>query len=135
MDCLFCKIAQGEIKGGVVYEDEKVMALLDIQPRALGHTFVIPKEHYTTLLDLPDNLVESLFLAVKKVAEKVKETVLADGLTIGINQGRASGQEVDHLHIHIIPRFKGDRGGSMQSVVSNTPSEKERKIIREKLIL
>ena len=135
MDCLFCKIASGEIKGDIVYQDDKVMALLDIHPRSLGHVFVIPKEHYTTLLDLREDLVEPLFSAVQKVAKKVKEVTGADGLTIGMNQGRVSGQEVDHLHIHIIPRFEGDKGGSIQSVVSNVPSEEDREEIKKKLTL
>lgn len=135
MDCLFCKIVKGEIKGDMVYEDEKTMALLDIRPRSLGHTFVIPKEHYATLIDLPSDLVGPLFETVKKMAIKVKEASLADGLTIGMNQGKASGQEVDHLHIHIMPRFKDDGGGSIQSVVHNASSEEEREEVKRNLTL
>ncbi len=119
MDCLFCKIAKKEISAEVVYEDEAAMAILDIHPRAPGHAFVIPKAHAANLTELPDELIEPLFKAVKKVATLLKDKVKADGITVGINQGRASGQEVDHLHVHILPRFMGDGGGSVQSVVNN----------------
>ena len=113
-----------EIPAEVVYEDGTAFAIADIHPRAPGHTFVIPKQHYATFTEMPDELVGPLFEAVKKVAILLKDRVKADGITIGINQGRASGQEVDHLHIHILPRFVGDGGGSIQSVVNNPPKGK-----------
>jgi len=133
MDCLFCKIAKREMGADVVYEDEKAMAILDINPRTPGHVFVIPKMHVENLLDLPEVEVETLFLAVKATLKKVIEKLKADGATIGINQGKISGQEVAHLHIHIMPRFEGDGGKSVQSVVNNPPENKEE--IKNKLIL
>lgn len=119
MDCLFCKIARKEIPAEVVYEDEAAMAIADIHPRAPGHVFVIPKQHCANFTEMPDELIAPVFAAVKKTAMLLKDKVKADGMTIGINQGRASGQEVDHLHIHILPRFMGDGGGSIQSVVDS----------------
>lgn len=123
MDCLFCKIGKKEIPAEMVYEDENSFAILDIHPVAPGHTMVIPKAHAQNLLDLPQGEVKPLFEALKLVLHKVSSALHPDGFTIGINQGAVSGQAVDHLHIHIIPRFIGDRGGSVHSVVQNAPSE------------
>lgn len=133
LDCLFCKIVAGEIPAKKVYEDKAVLAFLDIEPRAPGHTMVIPKIHGANLLELPDSSVKPLFSAVKKVTKSVVEAVRADGATIGINHGRASGQEVGHLHVHIIPRFNGDGGGPIQAIVQNFPKESLDEI-RDKII-
>ncbi|MGC9968466.1 MAG: HIT family protein [Minisyncoccia bacterium] len=122
-DCIFCKIAAKESPAYVVYEDEHAIAFFDITPSAPGHTMVIPKAHAPNFLELPDAEVAPLFAAVKKVAELVVRKLGADGATVGINQGRASGQYVDHLHVHIIPRWKGDGGSAVQSVVNNKPKE------------
>jgi histidine triad (HIT) family protein len=118
-NCLFCKIIDGKIPAMVVYENDDVLAFLDIEPRALGHTLIIPKHHSSNIVDLPELLVAPLFSAVKAVANLLISRLGAEGLTIGINQGQASGQVVDHLHVHLLPRFSGDGGGSVQSVVSS----------------
>jgi histidine triad (HIT) family protein len=123
MDCLFCKITKKEIAAKVVYEDKETLAFLDIQPRATGHTIVIPKTHAENIIDLNDENIEPTFLTVKKITGILKNALKADGFTIGINHGRISGQAVDHLHIHIIPRFKNDGGGSIHTVVNNPPEE------------
>jgi histidine triad (HIT) family protein len=115
--CLFCDIAAKKIKANILYENDQVLAFLDVLPRTTGHTLVIPKIHAPNLLELPDEAVGPLFLAVKHVGEMLKKGLQPDGITIGINQGRASGQEVDHLHVHLMPRWQGDGGGSIQSVV------------------
>ena len=116
-ECLFCKIAAKEIPSKVTYEDEHAVAFLDIHPRAEGHTVVIPKYHAATLIDLPNDEAAALVAAVKRVDEKLVAEIKPDGMTIGINQGRAGGQEIDHLHVHLIPRSHGDGGGSIQSIV------------------
>jgi histidine triad (HIT) family protein len=118
-NCLFCKIVEKKIPALIVYENDDVLAFLDIEPRAPGHTLIIPKYHSSTIVDLPESLVAPLFSAVKSVANLLVSRLGAEGLTIGINQGRASGQVVDHLHVHLLPRFSGDGGGSIQSVVSS----------------
>lgn len=123
MDCLFCKISVSEIPSEKIYEDDHAFAFLDINPLAPGHTMVIPKAHAETLLDLPDEEVYGLFLAVKKVTQRIKDTLNPDGFNVGANMRKAAGQAVDHLHIHIIPRFEGDGGGSMHSIVNNPPME------------
>lgn len=122
-DCLFCRIAGKEIGANVIYEDENSMAFLDIHPRAPGHAMVIPKAHRETILDMPEEELGPLFTAVKKTASALSRTLKPDGFTIGINQGKASGQEVDHLHIHIIPRYLNDKGSSIHSVVDNRSGE------------
>jgi len=122
-DCLFCKIAQKKIPSEVVYEDENSLAFLDINPHAPGHTMVIPKRHAETLFELKEEDLGGLMAAVKKVAQALKKSLISDGFTIGINHGKASGQAVEHLHIHILPRFLGDGGSSIHGVVMNPPKE------------
>lgn len=119
MSCLFCAIARKEIPAEVVYEDDHTTAFLDIHPRASGHTLVIPNTHAATLTGLPEGEVAPLFEAVRRVMEKISGALRPDGFTIGVNHGRVSGQEVDHLHVHILPRFVGDGGGSVQGIVNN----------------
>jgi histidine triad (HIT) family protein len=137
MDCLFCKIAAKEISSSIIYEDDHTLAFLEIHPRSPGHTMVIPKVHAPTLVDLPDAEVGPLFAAVKKVAALLKRAPLdangqaPDGITIGMNQGRASGQEVDHLHVHLMPRWHNDGGSAIQSVVNNPPQESREEILKQ----
>ncbi|RJQ29854.1 HIT family protein [Candidatus Parcubacteria bacterium] len=130
-DCLFCRIRDKELTAKIVYEDDHALGILDIQPRAPGHTMVIPKYHSATLVDLPDSEIQPLFSAVKKIAERLKNELKADGLTIGINHGKVSGQMVDHLHIHVFPRFQGDQGGAVQGVVNNPPKEPVDSILKK----
>lgn len=122
-DCLFCKIAGGEVSAEVVYEDDHAMAFLDIHPKAPGHTVVIPKRHAEILADMPDGEVGPLFTAVKTVAARLAAVFGTKGMTIGINQGKASGQSVDHVHVHLLPRWENDGGGSVHSIVDNPPEE------------
>ncbi len=131
MDCLFCKIASKEIPSELVYEDENSFAFLDIAPMSKGHTVVIPKKHAENMIDLPMEEVGPLFTAVKKVTELLQEKLSPKGFTIGINHGRVGGQLVDHLHIHVIPRYEGDGGGSLHSVVKNPPKESVSEIRKE----
>lgn len=123
-DCLFCKIANHAITpAAAIFEDADTIAFLDIHPRSPGHTMVIPKHHAGKLADLPDAALAPLFSTVKRVAAMLEQALAPDGLTIGINQGEASGQEVAHLHIHLMPRFSGDGGGAIQSLVNRPPTE------------
>ncbi len=123
MDCLFCKIVIKTIKAEIIYEDVETLAFLDIHPRSTGHTVIIPKKHVANILDLCDALVAPTFLTVKRVSAILNTALNSDGFIIGINHGRISGQEIDHLHIHVIPRFLNDGGTSIQSVVNNPPKE------------
>ena len=122
-ECLFCKVVAKKIPAFVVYEDDSAMAFLDIHPRAPGHAMVMPKYHADRILNLPDQEIGPLFAAVKRAAVMLEKALSPDGITIGINQGGASGQEVNHIHVHLMPRFFGDGGGPVQSLVHNAPKE------------
>ena len=106
-DCIFCKIAKGEIPSFKIYEDENVLAYLDINPFAPGHTLVIPKAHSTGLVDTSDGMLAIVMAAVRKVAAHLKTALPCDGFNILQNNGEAAGQTVKHLHFHIIPRYNG----------------------------
>lgn len=107
-DCVFCAIAAGEIPCFKVYEDELVLAYLDINPFSEGHTLVIPKAHTTGLLDTPEETLAVLLARVKKVAAHLKTALGCDGFHILQNNGAAAGQTVGHIHFHIVPRRNGD---------------------------
>ena len=123
MDCLFCKIARRDFPAALIHEDMHTVAFLDIEPCSAGHAVVIPKRHAETLLDLHGGDVGTLFTAVRTTTGLLKKALHADGFTIGINHGTTAGQAIPHLHVHIIPRYLGDKGGSMHSVVNNPPAE------------
>ena len=131
MDCLFCDIASKKIPAHIVYEDEETLGFLDIKPLAPGHTVIIPKTHAESILDLKDELINPVFGAVKKMTERLKKVLGPEGFTIGINQGKTAG--VDHLHVHIIPRWENDGGGSIHTVVLNPPKE-TLESIKEKIL-
>jgi histidine triad (HIT) family protein len=122
-DCLFCKIANHKISSEIIYEDETALAFLDIFPRSKGHAVIIPKVHVENIIDLSEELIGPVFKSVKIVTEMINKALSPGGFTIGINQGRISGQSINHLHIHVIPRFDGDGGGSLHSVVNNPSKE------------
>jgi len=124
MECLFCKIATGKIPSYLIYEDEDVSAFLDESPLTLGHTVVIPKSHVSTIIDLPDNLIGPVFTGVKISTKILSESIGAENFTIGINHGRMLGHpDIDHMHVHVIPRFEGDGGGDVHSIVRYPPTE------------
>ncbi|HIP17530.1 MAG TPA: HIT family protein [Methanothermococcus okinawensis] len=106
--CIFCKIAKGEIPAKILYEDEKTLAFLDISPRSKGHTLVIPKEHYETFEELPEEVAIGLIKTIKRVIMKLK-SLNPDGYNILNNNRPVAGQEVPHVHFHIIPRYKGEK--------------------------
>jgi histidine triad (HIT) family protein len=107
---IFEKIVAGEIPCTKIYEDENTFAFLDINPNSIGHTLVITKKPYRNIFDLPNDAAENLIKTVKKVAAAVKKATNCDGINIVMNNEKAAGQIVFHVHIHIIPRKDGDRG-------------------------
>jgi histidine triad (HIT) family protein len=107
-DCIFCKIIKGEIPSSNVYDDDSTIAFLDIAPVNKGHVLVIPKNHYETILDTPEDELKAVIATVKKVTKAVKSATNADGITIGQSNYEAAGQTVPHLHFHIMPRFSDD---------------------------
>ena len=104
-NCVFCAIAAGEIPSFKVYEDDLVLAYLDISPFAKGHTLVIPKAHTTGLLDTDEATLAMLIARVKKVAAHLKAALPCDGFNVLQNNGEAAGQTVPHIHFHIVPRY------------------------------
>lgn len=110
-DCVFCAIAEGEIPCFKVYEDDLVLAYLDINPFTEGHTLVIPKAHYAGLLDTPTDLLKDVIVRVQKVANHLKSALPCDGFNVLQNNGPAAGQTVPHVHFHIVPRYGVGGGG------------------------
>jgi len=117
--CLFCAIAAGRVPAHVVYEDDRVVAFLDIHPSAPGHTLIIPRAHVTRIEDLSPEDASALFTALHRLTKPIREAVEAEAATVGINDGPGSGQEVPHVHIHVIPRQRGD-GGTLIQLVART---------------
>jgi len=107
--CEFCRVAKREVESSVVFEDERTMAFMDIRPVNDGHTLVIPKAHYENIYDIPDDEVAYLYRTVKMVAGAVREAVKAEGISITQHNGRAALQRVFHMHVHVIPRYEGQR--------------------------
>lgn len=108
-NCIFCKIVKGEIPSTRIYEDDVCIATLDINPAAMGHTLIIPKEHHNDITDNTDEaLLGHLFKVASIVGERQKERLSADGFNVLQNNGTAAGQSVMHLHIHVIPRYDND---------------------------
>ncbi len=117
MDCLFCKIVAGSIPNYTVYEDDNVLAFLDIHPCSKGHTVVVLKQHFDTVGSMGPKDWGRLMGGVKAAAERVRNILKPDAVNITINDGEAAGQSVPHAHWHIIPRWQGDGGGSAHSIV------------------
>lgn len=107
-DCLFCKIIKGEIPCAKVYQDETVIAFLDIFPVSRGHMVVAPLEHFSTFLDFPEDRMKNYFTILQKLASQAKDNLKAEGINILQNNFEAAGQVVPHLHFHIIPRWASD---------------------------
>ena len=118
--CIFCRIVRGEVPSHKVYEDESTLAFLDIYPSAPGHTLIIPKAHVARVEDLSPEDAEALFRTLHGLVGPIQEAMESPASSVGINNGPDSGQEVSHVHIHVIPRFRGDRGGIIQGLVRST---------------
>jgi histidine triad (HIT) family protein len=108
MDCLFCKIAAKEVDSNIVYEDDKVIAFLDINPVNPGHVLVVPKDHAEQLLELPEDNIVPVMSVVKKVMKALMDQPDIEGVNIMQNNYAAAGQVVPHVHVHVIPRKTGD---------------------------
>ena len=105
-DCIFCAIVAGEQDAAVVYEDEHSLAFLDVRPLFHGHSLLVPRNHHETLADLPSERVEPLFAAARRLSVVVREAMGAEGSFVAINN--VVSQSVPHLHVHVVPRVKGD---------------------------
>jgi diadenosine tetraphosphate (Ap4A) HIT family hydrolase len=108
-NCIFCKIVKKQAPSSIIYEDDSVMAFLDIKPINEGHVLVISKEHYEGIFDIPVDLLGKIHRVAKPVAIAVKQAVHADGVSIVQQNGKAANQVVFHIHIHVIPKFTGQK--------------------------
>jgi histidine triad (HIT) family protein len=106
--CLFCRVIAGELPAHVVHADENCIAFLDNAPAARGHTLVVPREHISDLWSAPPETAAALGRTCAAVAQRIRERLAPDGLTLRQNTGAASGQNVFHLHVHLVPRWHGD---------------------------
>ena len=124
-DCIFCKIIDGKIPTRIILQSEKSLAFLDAFPLASGHSLVIPKKHYEKIQQMPQDEYSDLFQLVQKVTEKVD--VLTNAELIAVHNGKESGQEIPHVHVHIIPRSAKDGAGAVHSMFRDRPklSDKE----------
>ena len=107
-NCIFCKIASGDIPSYTLYEDNLFKVFLDLSPTSFGHALLIPKEHYANLFELEDEIASKIFVLAKKVASAMKTSLQCDGFNLLQNNGEIAGQTMFHFHIHLIPRYKDD---------------------------
>jgi histidine triad (HIT) family protein len=131
-DCIFCKIVSKEADAVFVFEDEHSIAFLDIHPLNPGHTLVVPKKHYPSMVEMPPEEVGRVFVSVAKVTRGVMKASKADGINIGQSNGRAASQEVFHMHVHVIPRYMHElpEGFPERKTASDTDLEQIGKKIR-----
>ena len=107
-NCIFCKIANGEIPSRTLYEDEKFRVIMDLGPATKGHSLILPKDHYANLYEIPEDLSADAAKLAKKLAIRMTEKLGADGINIVQNNNEAAGQTVPHYHVHLIPRYQND---------------------------
>jgi histidine triad (HIT) family protein len=122
-DCIFCRIIAREVPAHSVYENDHVLAFLDIHPASRGHTMVTPKVHAERLDQLDERHIGPLFQGVKDVMAVLERALKPGGMNVGWNHGWAAGQHVNHLHVHLIPRYGGDGGGGIQSLCNSSVRE------------
>ena len=121
-ECIFCKIALKKIKTNIIIENEKAMAFLDAFPLSKGHTLIIPKAHYSKIQELDENSSQSIFNLVWKISNPIEKATGVNSSTIAIHNGKEAGQEIPHVHIHVIPRDSGDGAGPVHSMFKNKPN-------------
>ena len=131
-NCIFCKIANGEIPSNTIYEDDNFRVILDNGPATKGHALVLPKAHYADLFEIPEETLAGAVNTGKKVAAMMKKTLKCDGLNLVQNNGEAAGQTVMHFHLHVIPRYEGDGQHILWKPTS--PSAEELTAIRDEIL-
>lgn len=120
MDCIFCKIISGQIKARIIEETKNSIAFLDAFPLSKGHTLVIPKKHYEKIQDIPTDENGNLFDLVHKIMPRVE--AMTGSTLVAIHDGKGAGQEIPHVHIHLIPRNVGDAAGPVHNMFKNRPT-------------
>lgn len=132
-NCIFCKIAAGEIPSNTIYEDDKFKVILDLSPAAKGHSLIIPKEHYANLFELDEEVAAEAMKLAKKMATHMKEVLNCDGFNLLQNNGEVAGQTVFHFHMHLIPRYKDAKNADILQYSYVEVSEEEMKELRDRL--
>lgn len=130
-DCIFCKIANGEIPSSTVYEDDLFRVILDLSPATKGHALILPKKHMANIFEMDEETAEKVFVLASQIAKAMKEALNCDGLNIVQNNGEIAGQTVFHFHMHIIPRYNDD--GQQINWVPKTSEAAERDMIAEQI--
>jgi histidine triad (HIT) family protein len=120
-NCIFCKLVAGKIRARVIMQNESAIAFLDAFPLAAGHTLIIPKSHYVKLQDMSEQDAIAVFETTWKVADAVEQGSQVNASTIAIHNGSDAGQEIPHMHVHIVPRKRGDGAGAIHSMFRNRP--------------
>ena len=135
-DCLFCSIVAGDIPSRTVADTEDTLAFLDVNPLAPGHTLVIPKGHHETIAETPTDAMSAVFDTIATLTPAAETAVDADASIVGFNNGRAAGQEIPHLHGHIVPRFHDDGGHPIHAVAGDRPDlgDDELDSIRDEIV-
>lgn len=119
-NCIFCKLANKDIPTNIIYEDDRFTVILDASPATKGHALILPKNHAANIYELPDEDASSVFVLAKKLATKMTKILHCDGFNIVQNNGEVAGQTVFHFHMHLIPRYKGDKN---DDILKYTPLE------------
>ena len=132
-DCIFCKIAAGEIPSRKIYEDKDLIAIMDLNPTSKGHSLIIPKEHCTNIYDIDEDIAAKVMKTAKKLATKMTVALNCDGFNLLQNNGETAGQTMFHFHIHLIPRYK-DADNNMLKFTSVSFSDEEMDAIRDQII-
>lgn len=131
-DCIFCKIANGEIPSKTIYEDEEFRVILDLGPATKGHALILPKDHFANLYELPDETAANVMKIAKKMAAQMTEKLGCDGFNLVQNNGETAGQTVFHFHLHLIPRYKND--GQKIGWNPGSPSQEELEEIKNTIV-
>lgn len=131
-NCIFCKIANGEIPSKTLYEDEEFRVILDLGPAAKGHALILPKGHYANIYELPEDTASHVMLLAKKMAVQMTEKLHCDGFNLVQNNGEVAGQTVFHFHMHLIPRYKDD--GQKIGWKPGEPSSEELEEIKDQIL-
>ena len=132
-ECIFCKIAAGEIPSRKIYEDKDLIAIMDLNPTSKGHSLIIPKEHCTNIYDIDEDIAAKVMKTAKKLATKMTVALNCDGFNLLQNNGETAGQTMFHFHMHLIPRYK-DADNNMLKFTSVSFSDEEMDAIRDQII-
>lgn len=126
-NCIFCKIANGEIPSSTIYEDDSFRVILDLSPATKGHALILPKKHMANIFEMDDETASKIFVLATRIANAVKTALKCDGLNIVQNNGEIAGQTVFHFHMHIIPRYEND--GQTIAWIPGTSEAEQREAI------